>query len=372
MALLTRGFIFPCFVASMLWASVGMAADVDREVNDKRFHRVLLAAAQEHAELDRVDGVWHWSPKLCRTPPVAMARFSESKDDDTHGRKMYFLSAADTLAYHDAAKRDQPVGQVLVKAAWSPVLVKSGKAKSKFKFKNKLGVMVIPKGVPYAARDGKLYKAGKRHAYFIMLKLDAKTDGADQGWVYGTVTPDAKQVTSAGKVASCMACHQDAKRDRMFGSKDTDADLHKAIKSVEPADERKPSQDANNVENKDVVKKDAEAAQDCVLVKKDGKWVISIDPLKGTKLGDRVEVKVFGHVQTGINAIGGETTGTIITFNKTTWEVGGGNQPALRKVINELNKKRVEIHGFVYRKRGVEIRERTILKAKSITAATEK
>jgi hypothetical protein len=52
---------------------------------------------------------------------------------------------------------------------------------------------------------------------FIMLKLDPNATNTDDGWVYGTVTPDAKTVTSAGKVASCMKCHVDAKTDRLFG-----------------------------------------------------------------------------------------------------------------------------------------------------------
>jgi hypothetical protein len=36
--------------------------------------------------------------------------------------------------------------------------------------------------------------------------------------VYGTVSADGKRVTSAGRVESCMACHQgDKTTDRMFG-----------------------------------------------------------------------------------------------------------------------------------------------------------
>jgi hypothetical protein len=50
-----------------------------------------------------------------------------------------------------------------------------------------------------------------------MFKLEPGTPGTDAGWVYGTVTPDGKQVTSAGRVESCMGCHQDAPHDRLFG-----------------------------------------------------------------------------------------------------------------------------------------------------------
>lgn len=56
-----------------------------------------------------------------------------------------------------------------------------------------------------------------RSDLFIMAKLDPKTAGTDQGWVYGTVTPDGKTVTAAGRVESCMKCHQAARHDRLFG-----------------------------------------------------------------------------------------------------------------------------------------------------------
>ena len=49
-----------------------------------------------------------------------------------------------------------------------------------------------------------------------MTKVGAK-DGADDGWVYGTVAVDGS-VTSAGRVASCMGCHDEsATHERLFG-----------------------------------------------------------------------------------------------------------------------------------------------------------
>jgi hypothetical protein len=50
-----------------------------------------------------------------------------------------------------------------------------------------------------------------------MFKLDPSTPGTDRGWAYGTVTADGKQVTSAGRVESCMRCHRKAPHDRLFG-----------------------------------------------------------------------------------------------------------------------------------------------------------
>jgi len=71
---------------------------------------------------------------------------------------------------------------------------------------------------PYAEKDGKLYKASKKGDLYIMFQLDAKTPGTDDGWVYATVTADGKTVTSAGRVASCMKCHE-TKTNRLFGLK---------------------------------------------------------------------------------------------------------------------------------------------------------
>src|SRR5437870_10625362 len=66
-------------------------------------------------------------------------------------------------------------------------------------------------------RDGRLYRPAARSGLFIMFKTEPGTPGTDEGWVYGTVTADGKQVTSAGRVESCMACHRDAPHDRLFG-----------------------------------------------------------------------------------------------------------------------------------------------------------
>ena len=71
--------------------------------------------------------------------------------------------------------------------------------------------------MPSAKKDGKTYYATEKHALFVMMKLDSKTADTDEGWVYATLTPDGKTVTSAGKLESCMKCHQKAENDRLFG-----------------------------------------------------------------------------------------------------------------------------------------------------------
>jgi hypothetical protein len=50
-----------------------------------------------------------------------------------------------------------------------------------------------------------------------MFRVDRKTPDTDEGWIYATVSA-AGQVTAAGRVASCMGCHEtSATHERLFG-----------------------------------------------------------------------------------------------------------------------------------------------------------
>jgi hypothetical protein len=71
--------------------------------------------------------------------------------------------------------------------------------------------------VPYLREGGRWFHAREKAGLFVMFKLEPSTPGTDDGWVYGTVTADGKQVTSSGRVGSCMGCHKDAPHDRLFG-----------------------------------------------------------------------------------------------------------------------------------------------------------
>ncbi len=106
-----------------------------------------------------------------------------------------------------------------------------------------------------------------------------------------------------------------------------------------------------------------------VEVKEDGQWKPAKLPLAGEKA---VEVRVRGTLKRGIMAIGGETTGTIIRFGKTTWELDLGKNPALGPAAEKLDGKRVVVIGTVRTQPGVEIAERTILTVASIAPAKEK
>ena len=118
------------------------------------------------------------------------------------------------------------------------------------------------------------------------------------------------------------------------------------------------------------VEVDAAPASD-VEIKQDGEWKPAKLPLAGLAEGKAVEVKVRGTLSHGIMAIGGETTGTIIGFGKTTWELDLQKDPAFRSAAEKLNGKRVVVTGTVREKAGIEIAKRTIMTIESIDSAED-
>jgi hypothetical protein len=233
-------------LAGLALASVvvfGVAHSAPRGQDPKgpagKFHSRLLEIARSYEAFGRVDDEARWAPYYCRMPSPARAQFSASKEAGTHGQKLYSLFAKDRWGYlavgavNSAQKAkvkpaDQQVGQVLVKQSWIPKEVPDdGKQlqavirrvqepiRANGKKADALGMR--DSFLPYARKNGKLYHAEKQADLFIMYKLDPATPDTDKGWVYGTVTPDGKTVTSAGRVAACMKCHEKAKCDRLFG-----------------------------------------------------------------------------------------------------------------------------------------------------------
>ncbi|VAX40407.1 hypothetical protein MNBD_PLANCTO02-365 [hydrothermal vent metagenome] len=100
------------------------------------------------------------------------------------------------------------------------------------------------------------------------------------------------------------------------------------------------------------------------------RWIVVIESIKAAgnqkEKKDYVKVEVHGKLQTGIMAIGGETTGTRISANGITWEVDLGKNPKLRKKGEGLGGKKVVLTGLLTRRKGVEIRERWIVVIESI------
>jgi hypothetical protein len=169
----------------------------------------LLEIARSYKNFHRVGDVASFAAADCRPAPPPRAvppRLSVSVDSATHGRKLFWLyvklsppnSAEDDYTFGD---KPNPVGQVVVKESWRPKEVNDDTGS-------------LPQAVD---KDGHVFRTAEPGHLFIMVKSDPATPGTDEGWVYGTVTPDGKQVTCAGRVESCMSCHRDAPHDRLFG-----------------------------------------------------------------------------------------------------------------------------------------------------------
>ena len=143
---------------------------------------------------------------------------SASRDEKTHGRKIYSLYAMDRKAYADAALEEAPVGQVLVKEAFHAEPIPDGTLPKDFPYLSSDDVdqLTTDHWIPYVKDDaGREFKAGDQGPLFLMMKFAPDTPGTDQGWVYATIEDEV--VTSAGAISSCIECHEDAPRDRQFG-----------------------------------------------------------------------------------------------------------------------------------------------------------
>lgn len=136
----------------------------------------VLDVARSYPGYGPVDDQPRLAPAACASPgPRRPApRESASRDEATHGRKIYYLFAKDRLAYLHAKDHDQPDGQVVVKESW-------------------------------------LKSSGEAGPLFIMMKSAGE-------WTYATTDPARSTVTAVGRLASCIECHEsESTRDRMFG-----------------------------------------------------------------------------------------------------------------------------------------------------------
>lgn len=180
--------------------------------NDPRWHAMVREIAQGYTQWGRVDDEMRWAPMLCRMPMPARARMSASGDEASHGRKLYTLYAKDPVAYgaQPTAMPGPPqpglldISQVVVKEAFRPVEVGGDGPRTM-------------RDLQPAKHDGKTYEPGEPLGLYVLFKPNKPVAETDDGWVYATVTADLKTVTSAGKVASCMGCHQSVPSGRLFG-----------------------------------------------------------------------------------------------------------------------------------------------------------
>jgi hypothetical protein len=189
---------------------------------DERFTGDVKAAFASYRAWGRVDDELRWAPFLCRLPNPGRPAMSAAKEGG-HARKLYSLFAKDRASYIAGGGADSgaasSVGQAIVKESYLPEVVQTGALP---------GVTTHGRTVvdgtqaeadhfdPYVKADGVTYHAGVVAGIYVMLRRDPKTTGTDDGWVYGTLRPNG-EVTSAGRVPSCMRCHT-TKSGRLFGS----------------------------------------------------------------------------------------------------------------------------------------------------------
>lgn len=184
------------------------SADASVDLAPTPFESQILAIAAEYQSWGRVDDELRWAPFLCRQPQPGIAWPSKSDDSDTHGRKLYSVFAK----LHDKYPGGPHAGQVVVKESWIPEAVPTPDGGFK-------PTAVFDAGdhfYPYARSDGGVFRAAAPAGLFIMFKAETATADTDQGWVYATVSTTG-QVTSAGRVGSCMGCHEMAEHERLFG-----------------------------------------------------------------------------------------------------------------------------------------------------------
>ncbi|MCB9856831.1 MAG: hypothetical protein H6818_14210 [Phycisphaerales bacterium] len=189
--------------------------------SDALLRQTLLRLAAEYREF----GIFYtdpsWSPVDCRRPDATPA-YSSSDESDTHGQKLYFLYARDSMAYW-LLKKDwpQPVSQTIVKETWMPVEVDPVNPlvalDTHMHVASDIGIPDEAGPRPPAMRDGKAYQPGDKGPLFIMHYLGKDAPQTDDGWIYATLTPDGGEITAIGLLDPCMKCHQDAPHGRLFG-----------------------------------------------------------------------------------------------------------------------------------------------------------
>lgn len=198
----------------------------DTNISDEDLEKMVLDVASNYKSYGLVDDEARWAPWLCRMPMPAVARFSKSEDEETHGEKLYLLYAKNRGNYMQGDKMKPEVGQVVVKESWRPVEVEEAVDLRDWRQVRDATVRsdVDEEGVgntyiPIAEKDGQAFKTGEFAGLYIMAKLDPETEGTDEGWIYATVSDDLETITAIGKIDSCINCHQDAPHDRLFGLK---------------------------------------------------------------------------------------------------------------------------------------------------------
>ncbi len=101
------------------------------------------------------------------------------------------------------------------------------------------------------------------------------------------------------------------------------------------------------------------------------RWRVGAGKLNGPVAAgsEYIRVEVKGKLNAQVLAIGGETTGVTVSAKGVTWELDLGQNKAWRELASGLHERQVVVTGELTVKRGVEIRQRTIVKVASLKAA---
>jgi len=181
---------------------------------DARFVPQLRAAAASYQKWGRVDERPNVAPMMCDMPrpehygSKGHVRMSEA-DESPHGKKLYYLWASDRAGY---AKLSVKPGFAIVKESFAATPASQPRNAPAMVTDSPLHSTV--------GHDGKWFTTGAAKGLYVMAKV-GEGDGTDAGWIYGTITTDGV-VTSAGRVATCMGCHEEAAHDRLFGLRPVD------------------------------------------------------------------------------------------------------------------------------------------------------
>jgi hypothetical protein len=188
------------------------------QADTRTVEEMLLEAGRDHLGWARVGTQINWATTLCRASipgeiiDIDGPRHSASKDEATHGHKLYWLRAKVHGAYQvpfgnqqSAEELAAPVGQVLVKQSWSAKRVEvswvqEGENRSRC-----------------SERNGQWFAADEPRELFIMMKMDKARADTDDGWLYGVVSADGSKVVRSGMLEDCMGCHREAVHDRQLG-----------------------------------------------------------------------------------------------------------------------------------------------------------
>ena len=88
--------------------------------------------------------------------------------------------------------------------------------------------------------------------------------------------------------------------------------------------------------------------------------------IAGENNGVYIKVEIKGTLETGIFAIGGETTGTVLHIGNVTWELDVGDNKELQAAVELLHDRTVLVRGVYEKREGVEIPERHIVRVSDL------